>query len=557
MTIPNPLIDDIASGKCLPFIGAGFSLDAKLPDNLIMPDWPALTKILAEASNIDIKNGGPKAASAYEKSFGRVQLIEAIRQALYTDIVEPGNAHRQFAQLPFDTIYTTNFDLLLEDSYSIFRRPFRSLVGELQLPFHGGPLITNIVKMHGDLRHEEHMIITHDDYEKFLTEYPVISTHLASMLITKTALFIGYSLSDPDFNQIREIVKSRLGRFQRMSYIVQFNQPDSKTERMLEEGLHVINLKISKSQSFDDKLAEFFRMIQEELDARAGNKLRKSKPEMFEEVSVETLDATTRAPDSSALLMSSSNLCFILMPFGEPFDNIYREIIKPTITESGLKPIRADELYSPGSIMEQIRSAIQQSRACIADLTGRNPNVLYELGIAQTLGKPTVMLSQDIQDVPFDLKQYRIISYSKDALSLKRLRNDLQNSISSVLGSDRLDEAKNLIANGIYRAAVAMLGVLLEHSLHRILSISQLQDIKIKEPPVSRILSMGKMLEILRKAEIIPIEEQIKLREAIMIRNHAVHDLKEPTIDQANMMFDYVASFIENHIKNERKITPA
>ena len=346
MTIPNPLIDDIASGKCLPFIGAGFSLNAKLPDNSKMPDWPVLTSILADASKTDIENGGPKVASAYEKLFGRVQLIEAIRHALRTDVVEPGNAHRQFANLPFDTIYTTNFDLLLEDSYSIIRRPFRSLVGELQLPFHGGPLTTNIVKMHGDLRHEEHMVITHDDYAKFLTVYPVISTHLSAMLITRTALFIGYSLSDPDFNQIREIVKSRLGRFQRMSYIVQFNQPKSKTESMLEEGLHVLNLKTSKSQSLDNKLAELFRLIQEELDARAGSKLRRSKPEMFEEVSHETLEATSRAPDASTLLMSSSNLCFILMPFGDYFDILYREIIKPAVIESGLKPIRADEIYS-------------------------------------------------------------------------------------------------------------------------------------------------------------------------------------------------------------------
>jgi len=547
--IPNPLIDDIASGKCLPFIGAGFSLNAKLPDSSIMPDWPALTLILAEASGINIKNGGPTVASAYEKMFGRVQLIETIRHALHTDVVEPGNAHRQFAQLPFDTIYTTNFDLLLEDAYSNIRRPFRSLVGELQLPFHGGPLTTNIVKMHGDLRHEEHMVITQDDYETFLNGYPVISTHLSAMLITRTALFIGYSLSDPHFNQIREIVKSRLGRFQRMSYIVQFNQPKSKIDKMLEEGLHVLNLKTSKKQSFDDKLADFFRTIQDELDARAGTKLRNSKPEMFEDVSKETLEATSRAPDASTLLMSSSNLCFILMPFGEPFDILYREIIKPAVIDSGLKPVRADEIYSPGSIMEQIRSAIQQSRACIADLTGRNPNVLYELGIAQTLGKPTVMLAQDLQDVPFDLKQYRIISYDKNALSLKNLRNDLQNAISSVLGRDRLDEAKSLIANGMFRAAVAMLGVLLEHSLHHILSISELLDIRIKEP-ISRTLSMGKMIEILRKAEIIPIEEQRKLREATMIRNRAVHDLKEPTIDQANMMFDYVATFIENYIKN-------
>lgn len=170
MDIPTTLLDDIAAGKCLPFIGAGFSLNARLPDGCSMPDWPGLTRILASGAGVSEKLGGPAVASAYERCFGRVQLIEAIRQSLHSDVVEPGSAHREFAQLPFDTIYTTNFDLLLEDANGLVRRPFRSLVGELQMPFHGGPLTTNIVKMHGDLRHEEHMIVTEEDYGKFLGE---------------------------------------------------------------------------------------------------------------------------------------------------------------------------------------------------------------------------------------------------------------------------------------------------------------------------------------------------------------------------------------------------
>jgi hypothetical protein len=419
MKIPGPLLDDVAAGKCLPFIGAGFSLNAKLPADQTMPDWPRLTQLLAEAVGISEKLGGPEVASAYERNFGRVQLIEAVRQALHSDVVEPGSAHREFAQLPFDTIYTTNFDLLLEEANSLIRRPYRSLVGELQIPFHGGPLTTNIVKMHGDLRHEEHIIITKEDYEKFLDEYPVISTHLSAMLITRTALFVGYSLSDPDFNHIREVVRSRLGRFQRMSYIIQFNQSEAKIQKTLDEHLHVLNFKVKRSDSIDEKLAEFFRAVQKELDTRAGKRLRATNPEIFEEVSQETLEATSRAPDASVLLTSSSNLSFVLMPFGEPFDLVYRELIYPAIVDSGLEPLRADQIFSSGAIMEQIRSAIQQSRICVADLTGRNPNVLYELGIAQTLGKPTVLLTQDMSDVPFDLRNLRVLVYGKD---LRRLQ---------------------------------------------------------------------------------------------------------------------------------------
>jgi hypothetical protein len=83
--IPKPLLDDIAAVKCLPFIGAGFSLNAKLPASASMPDWPALTAILAELAEVRSKTGGPQVASAYEKKFGRVQLIETIRHSLNSD----------------------------------------------------------------------------------------------------------------------------------------------------------------------------------------------------------------------------------------------------------------------------------------------------------------------------------------------------------------------------------------------------------------------------------------------------------------------------------------
>ncbi|MDR4503829.1 MAG: hypothetical protein MRK01_03430 [Candidatus Scalindua sp.] len=104
MKIPQPLLDDIANGKCLPFVEAGFSLNTKLPGEKMMPDWQGLTEVLADASNVSPKQPGPSVASAYEHRFGRVQLIEAIRNALHSDSIEPGDSHISFAGLPFDTM---------------------------------------------------------------------------------------------------------------------------------------------------------------------------------------------------------------------------------------------------------------------------------------------------------------------------------------------------------------------------------------------------------------------------------------------------------------------
>ena len=89
-------------------------------------------------------------------------------------------------------------------------------------------------------------------------------------------------------------------------------------------------------------------------------------------------------------------------------DEVYRTLIAPTVQTLGLVAIRADEIPSPGFVMEQIRTAIQQSRICIADVTGNNPNVLYEIGLAHATKKPLILLAQEGSLLPFDVAQQRV-----------------------------------------------------------------------------------------------------------------------------------------------------
>lgn len=548
MNLPLPLCEDIFQGKCLPFIGAGFSKNAKIPGNVKMPDWNSLAKNIASVGDIKSKQDGPKIASLFEHKFGRVQLIETIRNALYSDEVEPGQAHIAFAELPFDTIYSTNFDLILEDSFSFIKKPFRSLVGELQMPFHGGPLTTNIVKMHGDLRHEEHVIITQEDYDSYLDNYPVLATHLSAMLITKTPLFIGYGLSDPDFKHIREVVRSRLGKFERMLYVIQFNQSNEQIEKSLADNIHILSINTKHRESKEDKLVEFFKEIQLFLDYRQGKRIRSAKPELFESVSDESFKAASESKDSTSLFTSSSNFCFVLMPFSEPFDIVYHEIIKPIVVSNGIEVLRADDIYGPGIIMEQIRSAIQQSRFCISDVTGRNPNVLYELGIAQTLGKPTILLVQDMKDVPFDLKTNRFILYDiKNTGSLEKVRSDLDLTIKQVLGSDRLKEARDLLDQGMTRAGVAILGVFFEHTLKNLLNKNMNKLTQNIREKIGRRTTLSQMLNVLFDLNVIEKVDQHNLKEVVILRNRAVHDLKEPNLKNAEWMYQTISDFVNKY----------
>lgn len=103
--------------------------------------------------------------------------------------------------------------------------------------------------------------------------------------------------------------------------------------------------------------------------------------------------------------------CFVMMPFGEWPDRYYKEIFVPAIKEAGLEPVRGDELYHTGSVVEQIWDQIEKAKLLVADLTGRNPNVFYELGLAHAAIKPVVFTAANIEDVPFDLRHLRVILY--------------------------------------------------------------------------------------------------------------------------------------------------
>lgn len=103
--------------------------------------------------------------------------------------------------------------------------------------------------------------------------------------------------------------------------------------------------------------------------------------------------------------------CFVMMPFGQWMDNYYREVYVPAIREAGLEPIRADELFSTGSVIEQIWEQISRAKVLLADLTGKNANVFYELGLAHAAQKPVVFTTGELEDVPFDLRHLRVAVY--------------------------------------------------------------------------------------------------------------------------------------------------
>jgi len=108
----------------------------------------------------------------------------------------------------------------------------------------------------------------------------------------------------------------------------------------------------------------------------------------------------------------ASDRCFVMMPFASPIGAYYESVYKPAIEKAGLQPVRADaDIFGAGKIIDQVWSGIRSAKVLVAELTTRNPNVFYELGLAHALEKPVVLVSSNEDDVPFDLHHIRVIYY--------------------------------------------------------------------------------------------------------------------------------------------------
>jgi hypothetical protein len=113
---------------------------------------------------------------------------------------------------------------------------------------------------------------------------------------------------------------------------------------------------------------------------------------------------------------------FVLMPFTTSFDDIYKFGIKGAAQEVGAYAERIDEQIFSDGILDRIYNQIYKADIIVADMTGRNPNVFYEVGYAHALGKIVLLLTQDANDIPFDLKNRQHTIYGG---SIEKLRKEL------------------------------------------------------------------------------------------------------------------------------------
>lgn len=133
-------------------------------------------------------------------------------------------------------------------------------------------------------------------------------------------------------------------------------------------------------------------------------------------------------------------LCFIACPIGEPnssernrSDQLLKYVLSPVLEKAGYKAVRADQMSNPGLITTQIVKALDSAALVIADLTGANANVFYELALRHATGKPYIQLIATGEKIPFDVRGLRTIDVDlHDLDSVEHAKKEIAAQISTI-----------------------------------------------------------------------------------------------------------------------------
>jgi hypothetical protein len=138
--------------------------------------------------------------------------------------------------------------------------------------------------------------------------------------------------------------------------------------------------------------------------------------------------------------LPEEKICFVIAPIGEVgsdirkrSDLVFKHIIEPIVRAQGYKAIRADHISTPGVITSQIIDQVLNAHLVIADLTGQNPNVFYELALRHMVKKPVVQMTKEGESLPFDVSGQRTIHFDyQDLDSVEAAKAELERQVKAV-----------------------------------------------------------------------------------------------------------------------------
>ena len=257
------LISELRDGRVVLFAGAGISFGTHGQRGL--PSAQELTRSLAreadfcragQCCNCDPASGKcnwdtgcvslySDVAEHYAEERGRPALLAFLRNCIDVPGLKPLRAHRAIARLPVSVIITTNWDRLLDDALSEAGKQVTTVVDNYEVAFSNfGDVL--LVKMHGSIERPHSIVLTERDYQEFFERLPSLVDMLLYFFATRTFLFVGYSLADPNFKQmylqVTRRLRDRYGRlYRRVAYADQWHPSEYQQKFWRHHNLRLIS----------------------------------------------------------------------------------------------------------------------------------------------------------------------------------------------------------------------------------------------------------------------------------------------------------------------------
>lgn len=442
---PKILLDDFVTNKVVPFIGAGFSKNAKVSGDINIPDWDGLGKIVAKYIPEYNYNNALETLSLFEEEYSRSKLIEIIAQELHIKDIVPGDAHRALCDLNFNIICTTNFDTLLEKSLDFTGHNYSLIVSEDRLGINTKEN-TRIIKLHGDINHPERMIITENDYDTFIDNNKLLTTYVSNIFITQTLLLIGYSMDDNDIRTLWSIVNSRLGKLHRPAYAILVAPSKNEISKFERRNIKVIALP-GKVKDYEKILTEVFKELRAYIEQKTTAQMTFTNERIIEDVK----------------LGSEGNLlCFISASYKKIA--FLKNILYPILFQYSITPVVLEDAILPGdSILRKMDTLLNQVSMAIIDISDNN-DALWVCDKLKEQNKLIFLISEKniAEDTSIQFIYSKIYYYSYEDQELNDFIYQISNSIkdevnknsnNSTLSFNEKDYDR-LMEKGEYVAAV-------------------------------------------------------------------------------------------------------
>jgi uncharacterized protein YutE (UPF0331/DUF86 family) len=467
------------------------------------------------------------AISTYCYEFSRVKLIEELVKSLNIDSTRPGLPHKAFCELPFDIVCTTNFDFLIEKAYEIENKYCRPVISGDQLSITNSKKEVILVKFHGDLHHPESLVVTEHDYDTFIEKNPILATYFGNLLITKTPLFIGYSLDDPDFRQIWQVIGERLGKMRRPAYVLTVGIDALNEKKYERRGVKVVNLP-GKINNYGTILETFFNNLRAYWPSNAIKESDITDEDTLSELSL---------PKESA-----NRLVYFSIPFN--LLSYYKSYVFPIVESFGFVPVSPENVILSGdNIRAKILALIDRSQIFIADMSNRVGQTEVGIALSRKPVPPTIMLiKEENYELPSGIADMSSVSRPADLTSINDdFLSEFENlfkSLTATLINQFDKEPQRLLNKKEYRAAVISVVTLFETELNATTFFAI-----IKKP-----LTLQQMIKVAREKDLLDENDAKYITIGIAFRNRLIHTDYSITPRKARQIVDNIMRII-NTIK--------